>query len=76
MNDAEAAAAALNKTGRGRRPLPKRGQIKSRIASKAYRAILLWFSPASSPQKKIMFKECKDVQEIMICTNCMVTPSK
>ncbi|KAF7139634.1 hypothetical protein RHSIM_Rhsim07G0088000 [Rhododendron simsii] len=66
VNDAEAAAAALNKTERGRRPLPKRGQIKSRIASKAYRAIVLWFSPASSPPKKVIFKECKDVQEIMI----------
>jgi len=67
VNDAEAAAAALhktealNKTERGRRPLPKRGQIKLRIASKAYRAIVFLFSPASSTQKKVILKEYKDV---------------
>ena len=48
VNDGEADTTALKKNEAARRPLPKRGQIKSKIASKAYKAIVSVMSPVPS----------------------------
>lgn len=37
----------INKNLRGRRPLPKRGQIKSRISANAFHSVVSMFSRAS-----------------------------
>ena len=44
--------AAMTKSFRGRRPLPKRGQIKSRIAASAIHSIVSVLSRASSDRKR------------------------
>ena len=41
-------ATIITKSMRGKRPLPKRGQIKSRIAANAFHSIVSVFSRASS----------------------------
>ncbi|KAJ6946217.1 hypothetical protein NC651_001085 [Populus alba x Populus x berolinensis] len=46
----DVAGAALDKISRGTRPLPKRGQIKSRIAANAFHSIVSVLSKASSHQ--------------------------
>ncbi|PON97802.1 hypothetical protein TorRG33x02_063920 [Trema orientale] len=45
-------AAAMTKDFRCRRPLPKRGQIKSRIAASAIHSIVSVLSRASSDRKR------------------------
>ncbi|KAK3227837.1 hypothetical protein Dsin_007699 [Dipteronia sinensis] len=45
-------AGTVSKSLRSRRPLPKRGQIKSRIAANAFQSIVSVISRASSKQRK------------------------
>lgn len=57
-----ARTAAMGKNIKGERPLPKRGQIKTRIAVNAFHSIVSVISQASSSHRQHPLEQERDIR--------------